>query len=703
MTSRVASVAAGCGAFLQGGLRRCAGVAGVAGAVCMPWLALAGRIWLSQAVFVHQVMMMMVMPGGEHVTPPAVDTLLHGVAPLLLAGGLLTRPVALLLLIQTVWGPFAAFDAGTTGPKAALLVWLIVMGPGGLSVDRLLGRGLASVPFGPVRLLHRLYGWTTTVVGPVLRLAIRTGAAAGVVATTLPVLHGISGGIPMAVGVPGVLIAAALVLGCATRVVALLLAALVPLAGITMTMDDRFAVLLLLLMLAASGAGVLSVDHLLRRWSQRGAARQRAAGPSGDATLPHVVVVGGGFGGVAAVRGLRDAACRITLIDQRNHHLFQPLLYQVATAALSPADIATPIRELFRSQRNVRVHLGEVTGVDPSARSVLVGKTRIAFDYLVLATGARHSYFGRDEWAGFAPGLKSIEDATAIRSRLLQAFEQAESATDDADRSAWLTFVVVGAGPTGIELAGAIAELARHGMEHEYRSFDPAAARVILVQSGERVLPSFPPALSAAAERSVRALGVDVRLGARVRGVDAMGVVVGDERIAARTVLWAAGVAASPAAEWLGRRGDASGRLAVEADLSVQGLPGVFAIGDTAACLGWRGAAVPGLAPAAKQMGHYVAAVISAALKGRPAPGPFRYRHFGRLATIGRQAAVADLGGLRLWGAPAWWFWGAAHVAFLVGGRNRVRVMLDWIWAYLTYRRSTRLITNAGAGVPQTG
>ena len=315
-------------------------------------------------------------------------------------------------------------------------------------------------------------------MGPVLRLAIRTGAAAGVVATTLPVLHGISGGIPMAVGVPGVLIAAALVLGCATRVVALLLAALVPLAGITMTMDDRFAVLLLLLMLAASGAGVLSVDHLLRRWSQRGAARQRAAGPSGDATLPHVVVVGGGFGGVAAVRGLRDAACRITLIDQRNHHLFQPLLYQVATAALSPADIATPIRELFRSQRNVRVHLGEVTGVDPSARSVLVGKTRIAFDYLVLATGARHSYFGRDEWAGFAPGLKSIEDATAIRSRLLQAFEQAESATDDADRSAWLTFVVVGAGPTGIELAGAIAELARHGMEHEYRSFDPAAARV---------------------------------------------------------------------------------------------------------------------------------------------------------------------------------------------------------------------------------
>lgn len=323
--------------------------------------------------------------------------------------------------------------------------------------------------------------------------------------------------------------------------------------------------------------------------------------------------------------------------------------------------------------------------------------TRVGFDYLLLATGARHSYFGRNDWANIAPGLKSIEDATSIRSRLLRAFEEAENAASEWERAAWLTFVVVGGGPTGIELAGAIAELARHGMEHEYRAIDPGMARVILVQSGPRILPTFPAALSNAAEQSLRMLGVDVRTGARVRSVDAAGVDVGDQRVAARTVLWAAGVAASPAAQWLGLDSDASGRVAVDPDLSVPGLQRIYAIGDTAACLGWHGALVPGLAPAAKQQGQYAARVIRAALQRRRPPPPFRYRHFGSLATIGRQAAVAELGALQLWGAPAWWFWGAAHVAFLVGGRNRATVLLNWIWAYLTYRRSTRLITGAAA------
>jgi NADH:ubiquinone reductase (H+-translocating) len=437
------------------------------------------------------------------------------------------------------------------------------------------------------------------------------------------------------------------------------------------------------------GAGALSADRLLVWWGAR-QAKDRAAL---DDQLPHVVVIGGGFGGVAAVQGLRHAPCRITLIDQRNHHLFQPLLYQVATAALSPADIATPIRSLFRGQDNVRVHLGEVTGLDPASRHVLLGPTRMTFDFLILATGARHSYFGRDDWAAHAPGLKTIEDATAIRSRLLIAFEEAENATIEAERTAWLTFVIVGGGPTGIELAGAIAELARHGMEHEYRSIDPTMARVILLQSGPRILPSFPANLSNPAERSLKALGVDVRTGARVRGVDANGVDVGDQRIAANTVLWAAGVAASPAAQWLGRETDPAGRVAVGPDLSVPDLQSIFAIGDTAACLGWRGLAVPGLAPAAKQQGHYVARVIAGSIDARPPPPPFRYRHFGSLATIGRQAAVAELGRVHIWGAPAWWFWGAAHIAFLVGGRNRATVLLNWVWAYLTYRRSTRLIT----------
>ena len=680
-------------------LRRAISLGGALRVVCMPWLLLAVRIWLSQVIFVHRVMMM----AGPHTSPSVGEVIVQAVGPLLLATGLLTRPVALALLLEAVWGPNTMLDAGLTGPKAALLAWLVVIGPGGLSLDHPLGRGLSWIPFGPVRLMHGLYQWTGRTLGPLLRLAVRAGLAAAVIAPALPAFRWAGNAM---LGAPGAavvlptwlsaLLALALTLGLAARPAALILACTIPLAGIAMSMGDRVAVLLLLLILTASGAGALSIDALLARWARRE--------PKPDAakqdTLPHVVVVGGGFGGVAAVRGLRDAACRITLIDRRNHHLFQPLLYQVATAALSPADIATPIRGMFRGQRNVRVHLGDVTGVDPTSRHVLLGSTRLPFDYLVLATGARHGYFGRDDWAPFAPGLKSIEDATSIRSRLLAAFEQAETAGDDAERAVCLTFIIVGGGPTGIELAGAIAELARHGMEREYRSIDPAEARVILVQSGPRILPTFPAALSTAAERSLRALGVDVRLNTRVKAVDAGGVEAGTERIAARTVLWAAGVTASPAAQWLGQSADPSGRLRVAADLAVPDLKGIYAIGDTAASLGWRGAAVPGLAPAAKQQGHYVAKVIGAALSGREAPPSFRYRHFGSLATIGRQAAVADLGGLRLWGAPAWWFWGAAHVAFLVGGRNRATVILDWVWAYLTYRRSTRLITGAIADGP---
>ncbi len=383
----------------------------------------------------------------------------------------------------------------------------------------------------------------------------------------------------------------------------------------------------------------------------------------------------------------------MTLIDQRNHYIFQPLLYQVATAALSPADIAIPIRRMMRGQGNVRVRLGEVTGVDTAARRVLLGKDRIPYDYLVLATGARHSYFGREDWAPYAPGLKNIEDATAMRSRLLRAFEQAETAETLAERVAWLTFVVVGGGPTGVELAGALAELAQTGLDQEFHAIDPATARVILVQSAPRVLPTFAAALSVQAERSLRNLGVEVRTNATVRDVDRYGVEIDGEHIPARTTLWAAGVAASPAARWLGRTGDTAGRVVVADDLSVPGLPGIFAIGDTAASRGWRGKTVPGLAPAAKQQGHYTARVISAAIRGGPAPAAFRYRHYGSLATIGRLAAVVELGRILLWGAPAWWFWGAAHIMVLVGGRNRAAVLLNWLWAYVTYRRSTQLIT----------
>jgi NADH dehydrogenase/putative oxidoreductase len=411
--------------------------------------------------------------------------------------------------------------------------------------------------------------------------------------------------------------------------------------------------------------------------------------------LPHVVVVGGGFGGVAAVRGLRGAACRVTLIDQRNHHLFQPLLYQVATASLSPGDIATPVRAIFRGQDNARVVLGQVTGVDPAGKAVLLDRGRVPYDVLLLATGAQHSYLGHDDWAAFAPGLKTVEDGTAIRRNLLLAFEEAEGAATEAERRAWLTFVIVGGGPTGVELAGAIAELARHGLDQEFREIDPASAHVMLVQSGPRLLPAFPEALSDDAAAALRHLGVDVVLDSRVEAVSAAGVTVSGRIVAARTVLWAAGVMASPAAGWLGVKADRAGRVPVGPDLGVPGLDGVFAVGDTAASNGWAGAAVPGLAPAAKQGGAYVARVIRARLVGRPAPAAFRYRHLGSLATIGRQSAVADFGFVRVRGALAWWLWGAAHIAFLAGGRNRATVLVEWVWAYLTFRRGTRLITKS--------
>jgi NADH dehydrogenase/putative oxidoreductase len=406
-----------------------------------------------------------------------------------------------------------------------------------------------------------------------------------------------------------------------------------------------------------------------------------------------VVIVGAGFAGIRCASALRYARATITLIDRTNFHLFQPLLYQVATAGLSPGDIATPIRPLFRDDYGIRVLLGSVTGIDPAREVVLVGDREIGYDYLVLATGATHSYFGKGAWEPYAPGLKRVEDAIDIRRKLLIAFEQAEATADVAQRASLLTFLIVGGGPTGVELAGAIAELARFGMDKDFRTFDPADARVLLVQSAPRLLPTFPESLSTVAQRSLEKLGVQVFLKSRVEDIDGHGVIVNGERISASTVLWAAGVTASPAAQWLGVESDSAGRIRVGADLSVAGMPNVFAIGDTASSNGWRGKPVPGLAPAARQGGSYVAKVIRAKLDGRPPPSAFRYRHLGSLATIGRKAAVADFGFVRLWGEPAWWLWGVVHVGFLVGTRNRLATLVNWFWAYLTFGAGIRLIT----------
>jgi NADH dehydrogenase/putative oxidoreductase len=371
------------------------------------------------------------------------------------------------------------------------------------------------------------------------------------------------------------------------------------------------------------------------------------------ADAPRVVIVGAGFGGLAAALGLRHARAQVTLIDRRNYHLFQPLLYQVATASLSPADIATPIRRVVRDQRNCRVVMGRVTGIDTAAREILIGERRLGFDYLVLATGAKHSYFGKDAWEPFAPGLKKIDDATAIRHRLLSTFERAEATVDDGERARLLTFVVVGGGPTGVELAGSIAELARHGMDGEFRTIDPRSARIVLVQSGPRLLPAMPERLSATARRDLERLGVEVLLESRVEHVDEAGVVVNGQRIATRSPIWAAGVAASEAGRWIGTERDPAGRIKVDANLAARGRDRIYAIGDTAACADGNGGTLPGLASVAKQQGIHVARVVRADIEGRLAPPPFRYVDLGSMATIGRSAAVVRLGRVQLAGTLA--------------------------------------------------
>ncbi|MGH8258428.1 MAG: NAD(P)/FAD-dependent oxidoreductase [Steroidobacteraceae bacterium] len=405
---------------------------------------------------------------------------------------------------------------------------------------------------------------------------------------------------------------------------------------------------------------------------------------------PRILVIGGGFAGLSAVRELRSAAADIVLIDRCNHHTFQPLLYQVATAGLAAPSIAAPLRHILRDQRNVTVLLGEVHSIEASGRQVVVDGVRHAYDHLIVATGSTHAYFGHDDWATFAPGLKTLENALGIRARILTAFERAEASVDAADQAAWLTFAIVGAGATGVELAGTLAEIARHTLRREFRRIDPANARILLVEAGSRVLPQFPASLSANAHRQLERLGVHVRTGQPVTDVDDRGICIGAERVPARTVLWAAGVAGSALGASLGVPVDRSGRVPVSADLTIAGHPEVFVAGDLARVPDGSGP-VPAVAPAAKQMGHYAAQAILARLAGRRI-GPFRYRNYGSLATIGRMAAVVDFGRIRLTGAIAWWVWLTAHIFFLIGFRNRLVVLIDWAEAYWTYRRGARIV-----------
>jgi NADH dehydrogenase len=416
-----------------------------------------------------------------------------------------------------------------------------------------------------------------------------------------------------------------------------------------------------------------------------------------QADLPRVVIIGGGFGGVRAAHALRHAPVRVTVIDRNNHHVFQPLLYQVATADLSPADISAPIRGMLRDQRNAETLLAEVTGIDVDARKVIARdqfegrEFTLPYDYLIVATGAGPSYFGHDEWASDAPGLKSLTDATAIRRRILLAFEAAELEQDTDVRRAWLTFVIVGGGPTGVELAAAIAELSRRALVDDFRHIDPSQARILLVEAAPRLLNAFPEALAQDAERDLKRLGVEVRTGQAVQTVDGEGVVIAEERIAAKTVLWAAGVTASPAGRWLGAETDRAGRVLVQPDLAVPGHPAIMVLGDTAH-LEENGKLLPGVAPVAMQQGTYAGKRVLRLVRGQQVK-PFHYVDKGNLAIIGRRAAIADFGWLRLHGFVAFVVWAVVHIFYLINFRNRLLVMTQWIWAYLTAQRGARLIT----------
>jgi NADH:ubiquinone reductase (H+-translocating) len=408
---------------------------------------------------------------------------------------------------------------------------------------------------------------------------------------------------------------------------------------------------------------------------------------------PRVVIVGAGFGGLAAARALAHVPAEVVVLDAKNHHTFQPLLYQVATAALSPASIAWPIRHLLKTQANAQVLMCLATGVDPTAHQVLTEAGPIAYDQLVIAAGAAHSYFGHDPWEPFAPGLKTLEDALGIRRRILSAFERAELAGPGKATPDLTTFVIVGGGPTGVELAGAIAEIARDALKSEFRHIDPATSRIVLVEAGPRILPTFPESLAADAARRLARYGVEIMTGATVVDIDATGVTLEHGGIGATTVLWAAGVRAGALTAGLPCEHDRAGRARVLADLSLPGYPDIFVIGDGAALTSADGKPIPGIAPAAKQMGAFVGKVIARRLAGQPPPPPFRYRHAGDLATIGRGAAVVKIGPLELTGLLGWLFWGFIHIYFLIGLRARFFVALDWLWSYVTYHRGARLIT----------
>ncbi len=607
-----------------------------------PMADLLIRLWLAKVFFVSGVLKIFDLsvapylsnvaypvPWVEPLSPTYLGAAIQMVIPVLLALGLATRWAALYMLILVLVVQFNYLALDINLYSAVLFGWFVICGAGPLSLDHLLARGLGDTALPFATILTRLADAITRYLKPYYQLLIRLwlGLALLAASTGVSIPTALAQLLPeksLAHFAPTsaiALVCAVLVaFGFVARPAALVL--IMSVVGMHITGSDGPAdvyFVMTLALIGLYGPGRLSLD----KWISGVLPQINGMQIFPLEGAPRVVIVGAGFGGLACAAKLAKTPVQVTLIDRHNYHLFQPLLYQVATASLSPADIAATVRGLFCDHLNVQVLLGQVTGIDTAQQEVLIGKRRMPYDYLVLATGASHSYFGRDEWEPYAPGLKTIDDAVEIRRRILSAFERAESAEDPSERRGLLTFVIVGGGPTGVELAGDIAELVRHGMEKEFHHFDPASARVVLIQSAPRILPTFPETLSEKAKRSLEQLGVEVMLKSKVEQIDQEGVLINGKRLASHTVLWAAGVVASPAARWLNASADHSGRVKVEPDLSVTGLPNVFVIGDTALANAWKGKPVPGLAPAAKQGGAYVARAIRRKLQGRPAQPPF--------------------------------------------------------------------------------
>jgi NADH dehydrogenase/putative oxidoreductase len=620
--------------------------------------------------------------------------------------GLFTRPAATAMFALLLISQLSYLPTTTNLFMMSMLGWYVFHGAGSFSFDRALGAGFAQSAVPVARTVIGAGVALSRFAAPLWMLIVRIWLAAAIagaigwidppiwLATWLPQqsfagMPALLGAILLTLLLPGIFMPLAALLLLTASGTAMVMAMVAGLHS-----DLTTYPILAFILLGLWGSRGASLDALVSNWLERNILFDRQYRDI-PAHWPHIVVVGAGFGGLACVARLRNLPVRITLIDRHNYHLFQPLLYQIATAVLSPADISTPIRSLFRRDGNVRVIMGEVTAIDTATQSVeYEASNRLDYDKLVLATGATHSYFGRDEWSDFAPGLKTVDDGVSMRCHILRAFEKAESIGNPDRVQRLLTFVIVGAGPTGVELASAIAELAKHSVAREFRTIDPSSARIILLQSGDRILPAFPEKLSSKACTALEQLGVEVRTGSRVTKIASDHVRIGEDQVIdTETVFWAAGVKASPAGHWLNAETDRDGRVVVDECLRVPTHDNIFVIGDTARSLAWNGKPVPGLAPAAKQAGKYVARQIERDLRGDGPLEPFAYAHQGSLATIGRKNAVADFGWVKLSGASAWWLWGVVHVGFLSGTRNRVAVLVNWAWNYFTLQLGIRLIT----------